>query len=99
MLLKGVTIYFFCSHQLAHCEERLTLVEQNLSSTQDQLSARVSEVRFLPLCRDVHLLSFPLSVCSMNFTLSRYIDIGRQAGRQAERQADGQTERQRYVGR
>ena len=31
--------------QLARCEERLGLVEQSLSSTQDQLSARVSEVR------------------------------------------------------
>ena len=31
--------------QLARCEERLGLVEQSLASTQDQLSARVSEVR------------------------------------------------------
>ena len=34
----------FLVPQLARCEERLGLVEQNLSSTQDQLSARVSEV-------------------------------------------------------
>ena len=32
--------------QLARCEERLGLVEQSLSSTQDQLSGRVSEVRY-----------------------------------------------------
>jgi len=41
---------FYCRHhcsllQLARCEERLGLVEQSLSSTQDQLSGRVSEVR------------------------------------------------------
>ena len=42
---------FYCRHhcsllQLARCEERLGLVEQSLSSTQDQLSGRVSEVRY-----------------------------------------------------
>ena len=42
---------FYCHHhcyllQLARCEERLGLVEQSLSSTQDQLSGRVSEVRY-----------------------------------------------------
>ena len=31
--------------QLVSCEERLGLVEKSLSSTQDQLSARVSEVK------------------------------------------------------
>ena len=44
------SVFYCCHHcsllQLARCEERLGLVEQSLSSTQDQLSGRVSEVRY-----------------------------------------------------
>ena len=62
--LRNSLSFFVClwchllfSPQLARCEERLGLVEQSLSSTQDQLSARVSEVRNhqLTYCKIVHV--------------------------------------------
>ena len=58
------------SPQLAHCEERLVLMEQSLSSTQEQLSARVSEVR-----TDLFSTRYQASACETRSVSCRFCGL------------------------